>query len=635
MKSVVALLLFLSLADSAGAHRDHDATPAEPQILAPGYGALAFPAPAPGTYELPPLGVAGDGMLLDAEGRPARLHDLLGDRITLLSFVYTACNDVNGCPLAGYVLSRVQDRLAADPHLNGQVRLLSVSFDPGHDTPAVMASYGANFRNPACDWRFLTAASEGALAPTLAAYDQSVVRDYDADGNYLGTISHILRVYLIDRARRIRNIYSVSFLHPDTILADIETLLLAEGRPGTGADASPRRHGAGDDRRGYEHTDFQTRSKDPSVRLGRRADLRRLLDDPPLGLPEVPIPADNPATAAKIALGRKLFYDRRLSHNGTLSCAMCHVPEQGFTSQELATAVGIEGRSVRRNAPTLYNVAYAERLFHDAREDRLEQQIWNPLLAFNEMGNPAIGVVLDRIRAAPDYEGLFESAFPERGLTMETLGMALASYERTLISANSPFDRWHFGKEPLAMGAAAVRGFRLFTGKAGCVSCHTIAQDHALFTDRRLHNTGIGYVRSMGVDAPPRRVQVAPGTFIDIDPATSAALTGAQTNDLGRYEVTGDPADRWKYRTPTLRNVALTAPYMHDGSLRTLDEVVDFYNRGGVSNPLLDPLIRPLGLSETERADLIAFLRALTGDNVDMLVEDAFAAPIGDPQARR
>jgi len=182
------------------------------------------------------------------------------------------------------------------------------------------------------------------------------------------------------------------------------------------------------------------------------------------------------------------------------------------------------------------------------------------------------------------------------------------------------------------MSDAAHRGLALFTGKGGCSSCHLIEKDHAPFTDNALHNTGIGYANSMLGDGPAPKVQLAPGEFVAVDPEVLANAGEGRPNDLGRYEITGDPDDRWKYRTPTLRNVALTAPYMHNGVLPTLEAVVDFYNRGGVPNPLIDPRIRPLGLSEREQRDLVAFLRALTGDNVDTLVTDAFAAPVGDPE---
>ena len=170
---------------------------------------------------------------------------------------------------------------------------------------------------------------------------------------------------------------------------------------------------------------------------------------------------------------------------------MCHIPEQGFSSNEMATPVGIEGRTVKRNAPTLYNVAYAQWLFHDGRENTLEQQVWGPLLARNEMANPSIGAVIDKINNSVDYDGLFEKAF-ERGPGMETIGMAIASYERTLNSGNSPFDVWYYGENTKAIDDEAKRGFHLFQGKAGCVNCHQIGKDYALFMDKRFHNTGVG-----------------------------------------------------------------------------------------------------------------------------------------------
>ncbi len=387
----------------------------------------------------------------------------------------------------------------------------------------------------------------------------------------------------------------------------------------------------GDDKRGYESDGYRTRSLSLEQRRGEPADLLAIAEHPPLGLPPVPVPADNPLTREKIELGRRLFYDRRLSLNDTFSCAMCHVPEQGFTSNELAMAVGIEGRSVRRNSPTIYNAAYAAMLFHDGREQTLEQQVWGPLLANNEMGNPSVGRVLEKIRGIADYRGRFEAAFDGKGVSMETLGMALASYERTLISGDSPFDRWYFGGDPAALSAQAQRGFELFTGKAGCVACHRIGENHALFSDDGLHNTGLGYRESMGLRPETQPVLVAPGVSFQVDRAIIEQVGEKPPTDVGRYEVTQNPHDRWKYKTPSLRNVGLTAPYMHNGAFATLREVVDFYDAGGVPNELLDPLIRPLHLGETEKADLIAFLESLTGSNVDTLVADAFAAPVGDP----
>ena len=237
---------------------------------------------------------------------------------------------------------------------------------------------------------------------------------------------------------------------------------------------------------------------------------------------------------------------------------MCHVPEQGFTSNEMATAVGIEGRTVRRNSPTLYNIAYARSLFHDSRETTLEQQIWAPLLAHNEMANPSIGYVIEKINNSADYNGLFKKVFgKEPG--METIGMAIASYERTLNSANSAFDRWYYGKDKQALDAKAQRGFQLFNGKANCSSCHSITRNHALFTDNNNHNTGIGYAEAMGKTDKTQRVQVAPGVYVDVAATVITAVAETKPNDLGRYEVTQKPEDRWKYKTPSLRNVSLTA----------------------------------------------------------------------------
>jgi cytochrome c peroxidase len=197
-----------------------------PVVLAPGYADLEFEPPVAGEYALPALGSAADGVVLDVAGKPRQLHDFMGDKIVVLSFIYTTCSDVNGCPLATHVLRRLQDRIGESEELLDQVRLLSFSFDPAHDTPVVLRDYSESFKRTGFDWQFLTSDSEQALTPVLRDYDQWVIKDFDPDGNSLGTMSHVLRVYLIDRQRRIRNIYSVSFLHADTVVADIRTLLL-------------------------------------------------------------------------------------------------------------------------------------------------------------------------------------------------------------------------------------------------------------------------------------------------------------------------------------------------------------------------------------------------------------------------
>jgi len=196
----------------------------QPQVLAPGYSVLRFPAPAARSYSLPSLGKAADGVLLDSSGTPATLHELYDDKTVVLSFIYTSCPDVNGCPLATFVLSQVQQRLSSDESLADKVRLVSVSFDPANDSPDVMADYGDSFRRHDIDWRFLTTESEERLAPILNDYDQAVIRDVGPDGELIGSMSHILRVFLIDTNKHIRNIYSPSFLHPDILLADILTV---------------------------------------------------------------------------------------------------------------------------------------------------------------------------------------------------------------------------------------------------------------------------------------------------------------------------------------------------------------------------------------------------------------------------
>ncbi len=405
---------------------------------------------------------------------------------------------------------------------------------------------------------------------------------------------------------------------PLSRLLGLLCLLLPTLLPG----AEHARIGQGDPRVGYDSSDYTTDSRQITELSGRAADLVALVDRPPLGLP--PLALARPITADSVSLGRRLFFDRRLSFNGTLSCAMCHIPEQGFTQHELTTPAGIEGRVVKRNASALYNVAYRKILFFDGREDTLEQQVWSPLLAVNEMGNPSIGVVLRRLNETTDYEATFIDVFGT-GINVLTLGMALADYQRGLISADSPFDRWYFSGMSDAVGDSAKRGFELFVDK-DCSACHQLENGFAHFTDDDFHDTGLGFDVAMKGPQQTTRMQIAPGVIIDIE---SDALP-PNPNDLGRYEITGKPEDRWKFRTPSLRNVAITAPYMHDGSLARLRDVLDFYNAGGVPHDEQDERVRPLGLTEQQIEDIIAFLETLTGSNVDALAADARLAPIGD-----
>ncbi len=605
------------------------------ELIAPGYGTLDYVVPTAGSYALPPLGGAADALVVDSNGSERQLYQLFGERYALLSFMYSSCSDVNGCPLTAHVFYRLQRAMAQNPLLAKSLKLVSLSFDPEHDTPQNMHLYANNFRHTDAPdhWRFATTRNQQQLAPILQAYSQDVQQALATNGLPTTDFYHVLRVFLIDPQRRIRNIYSVSFLHADLILADLETLLLQERGTQVGRQPPPERPGSfgpGDRKQGYARADYRTDSLALQNREGQVTDLLRYASNPPLGLPAVPRPHELVLSPASIALGRKLFFDRRLSLNKTFSCAMCHVPEQGFANNEMATAVGIEGRSVRRNAPSLLNVAYASRLFHDGREDRLSQQVWAPLLAANEMGNPSIGYVINTIRSLADYDGLFAAVYDAQQPGMQNIGDALAAYQMTLNAADSPFDRWYFGGDAQAVGAAVKHGFELFRGKAGCASCHTVTKDYALFSDYAMHNTGVGYLSSQVNSAATVQVQLAPGVFVDVQREVLERVGEPLAADLGLYEITENPADRWKFKTPTLRNVALSAPYMHDGSLTSLREVVEFYNRGGIANPLLDPLLRPLQLQEQEVDALVALLQALNGSNLPVLLRDAFAAPVGD-----
>lgn len=608
---------------------------AAPLTPAIGYNTLSYDLPEVGSYTLPIIQPAADGEVIDSNSQISHLHQIYdGDgKYSLLGFIYSNCGDVNGCPLSSYVFYKLKSEMQKDPILASRLRLVSLSFDPARDTPEVMDLYGKNFNyaGPKGEWHFLTTDSEETLIPLLTDYKQDIQREMTVNGDPGTQISHVLRVYLIDPQRNIRNIYSVEFLHPDIIINDLKTLIQQEDTQKaklTFASNQTTSTGSASSMTHYKALQQQA----IQLRKGKSADLLALAKKPPLGLPAMPTNILNNLSSEKIALGRKLFFDRRLSLNSTMSCAMCHVPEQGFTSNEIATAVGLEGRSVRRNTPSLYNVSYAETLFHDGREDSLTQQVWAPFLARNEMANPSVAAVVNKIKGLKDYQNKFETVFNQQA-GIETIGNALAAYQQTLLSADSPFDRWHFGKqaaEKVGMSPDAQAGFKLFTGKAGCATCHTVNTDSAIFSNYGLHNTGLGYQRSMGVKPDKKSIEIAPGVFVDVDQSIIDSVSEKPEADVGHYEISQNPDDRWKYKTPSLRNVALTAPYMHDGSMSSLRSVVEFYNKGGIPNLNLDPLIRPLGLNDAEIDQLVAFMKSLTGSNISELVEDAFAAPVGD-----
>jgi len=305
----------------------------------------------------------------------------------------------------------------------------------------------------------------------------------------------------------------------------------------------------------------------PGAAGGQRAPLL----PPVAGLDELfPIPEDNPLTPARIALGRRLFFDRLLSRNRSLSCASCHRPDHGF-SDSRARSRGVRGSATRRHTPTLLNRAYGSFEFWDGRAETLESQVLQPVQDSLEMDLP-VTELLTRLRAQPAYVSAFAEAFGSQP-DATSLAQALAGYVRTLRSGNSAFDRYREGERD-ALPDAARRGMALFHGRANCSACHTGAN----FTDERFHNTG-----------------VAPGSA-----------------DPGRFTVTGDSADYGAFKTPTLREVARTAPYMHDGSLRTLEAVIDFYDRGGGLDRFLDHELHALHLSRRDKQDLLAFLRSLT-----------------------
>ncbi len=352
---------------------------------------------------------------------------------------------------------------------------------------------------------------------------------------------------------------------------------------------------------------------------------------PPLGLPPVPIPADNPQTAAKIALGDKLFHDTRFSADGKVACSTCHAREKAFTDN-LTTSKGFRGLTGTRNAPTVINAAYMQSQFWDGREPDLEGQAKQPPINPVEGGLPNHEPILAVIRQDPDYRKSFKEVFdlkPEQ-ITEDHVAKAIASFERTVIAGDSPFDRYQYGGNPKALNASQKRGLELFRLKARCASCHTVEHTQSLFTDNRFHNIGIGFKAIAGREPAIaekflRMKHASNGSDAVAEMIDKAVLSDKEISELGRFVITEDFSDIGAFKTPTLRNVALTFPYMHDGSLKTLSEVVDFYNNGGRVNPD-DPLtpflsggIKPLDLSDEEKADLVAFLESLTSPQYQAL----------------
>lgn len=298
----------------------------------------------------------------------------------------------------------------------------------------------------------------------------------------------------------------------------------------------------------------------------------------PLGIDEdlFFVPEDNPLTAEKVQLGKLLYFDPRLSLDGTVSCASCHDPQKGFTDQ-MSVSTGIEDQKGGRSAPTIINSVFSDLQFWDGRASSLEEQAKGPIENPIEMGNTLEGAVAN-IAAIEGYKPFFKAAFGKEEVTIDRIAQAIASFERTVLSGNSAWDRYVYEGEESALNESAIRGLALFEGKAQCTKCH-VGFNLAVTL---FHNLGIGMDKE--------------------DP------------DLGRFMVTGAEKDKGAFKTPTLRDLGRTAPYMHDGSLQTLEEVIELYDRGGEPNPWLDKLMKPLNLTDGEKADLLAFLQSLEGD---------------------
>jgi cytochrome c peroxidase len=287
-----------------------------------------------------------------------------------------------------------------------------------------------------------------------------------------------------------------------------------------------------------------------------------------------PHPADNAPNAERVELGKKLFFDTRLSRDHNMACATCHNPMYGW-SDGLPTARGFQSKVLARATPTVTNSAYNSIQMWDGRKSSLEDQAMGPMLAEVEM-NADLDKVFSWLRSNEEYGMLFVKAYPGEGINEKTLSKAIASFERTVLSNHSPFDRWVQG-DKTAMTPQQIRGFALFTGKANCVACHSAPN----FSDSGFHNIGL-------------------------------ASFGKSNADVGRFAEKPVASMKGAFKTPTLREIDFTAPYFHDGSAKTLMDVVEFYNRGGEVKTNLAPEIKPLHLSAQEKLDLVAFLRGLS-----------------------
>jgi cytochrome c peroxidase len=322
-------------------------------------------------------------------------------------------------------------------------------------------------------------------------------------------------------------------------------------------------------------------------------------------------PEDNPGTEAQVALGRKLYFDTRLSKDGSVACATCHDVSRGF-SDHRNTSEGIGDQIGRRNAPPTMNAVFFETQFWDGRAASLEDQAKLPIVNPIEMGMPDGKAAAAAIASDAEYRAAFQAAYG-REPNYEDIGRALATFERTLIFVSAPFDRFLLGDVD-AISADARAGFALFNGKARCNACHQMSSSQPIGTDNRFHNIGVS-ARHQNFEELAKRGLAAVAKDDSVESIDRLAIE-TDLAELGRFVVTRNRADIGAFKTSQVRNVGVTAPYMHDGTLQTLWDVVDHYNKGGEPNPYLDGGIEPLALSEREVDQLVAFLFSLTDDRL-------------------
>jgi len=353
----------------------------------------------------------------------------------------------------------------------------------------------------------------------------------------------------------------------------------------------------------------------------------------PAALTASVIPPASTLTPGRVALGEKLFFDSRLSGDGTVACTTCHDPARAFTDGR-PVSVGIHGGVGQRNAPTVLNALYNKTQFWDGRVNTLEQQAALPITNPFEMGSASIGDAVSKIAEEKDYQTQFMQAFG-RGVNEQDMLRAISAYERTLFSFDSPFDHFIAG-DANAIDDSAKRGWELFNSKARCNLCHALSdkqRDVTVFTDNDFHNIGIGILRHrVGPLAQQAEHELAQGNLPDVD---KAAIT-SDLSVLGRFLLTKKQSDIAAFKTPDLRNVLVTGPYFHDGSMQTLWDALDHYNKGdGISDPWLDEDMQPLALTESEIDDLVALLVSLTSPQYKELGDQEYARQLAIAKVSR